>query len=558
MQRILKILSTNKEWLLLAFVLWFAYFIRIFGVKAGLPYPWHCDEPHLLHTALRILQTGDYNPHDSTYPNLLIYVHTINAMLCYISILTDPLAKTMVHLKDILTNADTGWYWTISHPVFYEWGRRLTVIFATLSVGLVYVLSSRYYSSLLTAILSSLFLACCIGHLNVSTWATVDVPTAFFILATAFSSLLLLLKGGGKLYLFSGLLAGLSIACKYNSWPVVLLPLLGHMLRKDRSRLFSSDVLLILGAIPFGFLIGCPYSVLDLPGFFEDGAGWAIWHYTHIPGLNLYNGGASPEGGRYTAVQQLLYYYHGFCEDQWAVGGGGGVGTFVFFAAILGMASGFFISWRVHIILLAYPVTFVLYMSTMQGNFMRNMTAVNAFLCIFAGLFISQVLNAGSSFLKKRSVSKPYRHIITGIACLILLIAPFYKAINWAIQASATRDSRVEAVEWLQKNVKKTEKIAIARELRLFTPDLEKLGLQYEVLGQLEKDPAWYKDNGFAYIVVGRNYSSQAKNPDVAKYNRSFPNTVAVKSFGKGPLPLDWFPIAPSLDIIKIDAHFPM
>ena len=80
-------------------------------------------------------------------------------------------------------------------PCIHEWGRRLTVIFGTLSVGIVYLLCSRYYSSLLAAFLSSLFLACCLGHLGLSVLITVDVPTAFFILATAFSSILLMLRG---------------------------------------------------------------------------------------------------------------------------------------------------------------------------------------------------------------------------------------------------------------------------------------------------------------------------------------------------------------------------
>jgi len=417
MKKFFKILYDNKEWLLLGLVLCVAYYLRIFGIKSGLPYPWHCDEPHLMHTALRILKTGDFNPHDSTYPSLTIYFHTINAILCYISILSDPLTTAFLPLKDILTNADTPeWYWTISHPVFYEWGRRLTVIFATLSVGIVYLLCSRYYSSLLAAFLSSLFLACCLGHLNLSIWITVDVPTAFFILATAFSSILLMLKGEKKLYLISGLLAGLSIAVKYNSWPVVILPLLGHILNTHKSSFFSSDVLLILIAAPLGFLIGSPYSIADLPGFFEKGAGWAIWHYTHVPGLNVFS--STPDialskipAGQYTKWTQLLYYYHAFCQDRWAVGGGGGVGIFILYAAFFGMISGFFVNWRVHLLLLFYPLAFVWYMSTMQGNFMRNMTAVNAFLCIFAGLFVCQVLNFGSSFLEKIKVPHLYRKI---------------------------------------------------------------------------------------------------------------------------------------------------
>jgi hypothetical protein len=77
------IIYKYREWLLLSLVLCIAYFLRIFGIKLGLPYPWAFDEPFVMHTALRILKTGDYNPHFFNYPSLIIYLHTANAVFCY-------------------------------------------------------------------------------------------------------------------------------------------------------------------------------------------------------------------------------------------------------------------------------------------------------------------------------------------------------------------------------------------------------------------------------------------------------------------------------------------
>jgi hypothetical protein len=544
MQKIFNILYKYRQFLLLCLVLWLAYYIRSWGIKVGLPYPWHGDEPQVMHTALRILKTGDYNPHFFAYPTLIIYLQTINLIFCYFYAIGHNLLK---NLAEISTNADSGWWFTISHPIFYEWGRRLTAIFGTLSVGLVYLLCSRYYSSLLTAFLASFFLACNIGHLNLSMWTTVDVPTAFFVLATAFSSVVLLLKGEKKHYLITGLLAGLTVSAKYNAWPVVLLPLLGHILNKKKNNLFSPNVLFFIVTIPLGFLIGCPYAFGDLPRFLK-GAGYEVWHYSNV-------------GEDTTFYQQLMFYYTGFCQELWAVGCGGGVGIFTLYAAFLGMISGFFINWRVHLLLLAYPIAFVCYMSTMKVAFMRNMIAVNPFLCIFAGLFISQFLNFASAILKKLKVPDMYRIICISLAIIVLLINPLYKAKNWAIEAYQSKDSRSLAVQWMKKNVKQPQKAAFVNELRWFKPDLDKLGFEYILIGQLEEDPVWFWNEGFDYLVVGAKYTSDvdAKKVLLPKYEQSFAtllNMTIAENLGTGSFILDGFAMNPGINILKVDANF--
>ena len=150
-----------------------------------------------------------------------------------------------------------------------------------------------------------------------------------------------------------------------------------------------------------------------------------------------------------------------FAKNRWAIGGGGGVGTFIFYSAVLGMFSGFFVNWRVHLLLLAYPIVFVLYMSTMQGNFMRNMTAVNAFFCIFAGLFIFQVLNIASEILKKIKTPDVFRKTFFVLAIILVLSNPLYKAINWSIETYNTKDTRVLAVAWMKKIWNRRKKLLL-------------------------------------------------------------------------------------------------
>jgi 4-amino-4-deoxy-L-arabinose transferase-like glycosyltransferase len=44
-------------------ILLLATSIRLLGIQYGLPYTFHTDEPTIVDRALRILRTGDYNPH---------------------------------------------------------------------------------------------------------------------------------------------------------------------------------------------------------------------------------------------------------------------------------------------------------------------------------------------------------------------------------------------------------------------------------------------------------------------------------------------------------------
>src|SRR5512141_510271 len=60
--------------LLLAVILSVALGLRLWGITFGLPYALHVDERALALPALKIIQTGDYNPHRFDYGSLHIYL----------------------------------------------------------------------------------------------------------------------------------------------------------------------------------------------------------------------------------------------------------------------------------------------------------------------------------------------------------------------------------------------------------------------------------------------------------------------------------------------------
>src|SRR6476660_5730487 len=65
----------RAEVAVLAVVLALAATARVWNLGAGVPNAVGIDEPQIVDRALRILRTGDWNPHVFDYPTLVIYLH---------------------------------------------------------------------------------------------------------------------------------------------------------------------------------------------------------------------------------------------------------------------------------------------------------------------------------------------------------------------------------------------------------------------------------------------------------------------------------------------------
>src|SRR5215216_3076913 len=69
---------------LLALILAVAAAARLWFLHAGIPHAVGIDEPQVVDRALRILRTGDWNPHIFDYPTLVIYVHALVDVLRFL------------------------------------------------------------------------------------------------------------------------------------------------------------------------------------------------------------------------------------------------------------------------------------------------------------------------------------------------------------------------------------------------------------------------------------------------------------------------------------------
>src|SRR5262245_52495225 len=203
---------------LLLLIIILAFGTRALRCSEGLPYLHNWDEPSTASTALRILQTGDFNPHFFNYGSLMIYLNFAVDMVHYFYLASRPATEvpSLIRLDDIMTEHDTGYHWTISHPSFYYWNRLLTALMGTGSVLIAYFLA-RELNGRWAGILAAGLLAGIDFHVDHSAWVTPNVPTAFFGMVGVLLAVRFVRLGGPGRLVGAAAACGLAASVKYNA-----------------------------------------------------------------------------------------------------------------------------------------------------------------------------------------------------------------------------------------------------------------------------------------------------------------------------------------------------
>jgi 4-amino-4-deoxy-L-arabinose transferase-like glycosyltransferase len=234
---------------------------RLAGLTWGLPsaehwYSYHPDERQIVQSVAALdFLNGDFNPNFFNYPSLYIYgVH-----LFYV------VAGALGLNQTLTPGAPT---WPIVHDIIL-YGRILTALFGAATAALVFLLGREIGDRKLGAV-AALFMAFAPGHVQHSHFATVDVPSTFWIALALYLSARAVRDNAAqpKDFVWAAFAAGLAAATKYNAALVVIAPLFGIALTPSiaRPKYFGTALL----AVIIGFLIGCPFSVLSFSEFWGD------------------------------------------------------------------------------------------------------------------------------------------------------------------------------------------------------------------------------------------------------------------------------------------------
>lgn len=226
--------------------------LRFWALDHGIPFSVGVDEPEIMERAVRVIKTGDFNPHFFDYPGLYIYLQAAVAALRFI----------WGALHGAWTSLDGA-----SSADFYLWARAVTAALGVATVGVVFACGLRWgYPQ---ALLASLFIAVMPLHVRESHYALTDVPVTFFVAWTLLLSLRAHERAAPGAFAAAGAAAGLACATKYPGGLAALLPLLAWACTRLDSQTRWRAAAATLGSFTAAFLLAAPYTILALPAFLE-------------------------------------------------------------------------------------------------------------------------------------------------------------------------------------------------------------------------------------------------------------------------------------------------
>ena len=118
----------RRSALTLAAILGVGAILRFWALGAGIPFALGVDEPELMNRAVRMMRTGDFNPHFFDYPGLYIYIQVAVACTRFI------LGATAGEWQSLAQASPSD---------FYLWGRAVTALLGTATIFLLFHIGMR-------------------------------------------------------------------------------------------------------------------------------------------------------------------------------------------------------------------------------------------------------------------------------------------------------------------------------------------------------------------------------------------------------------------------------
>jgi 4-amino-4-deoxy-L-arabinose transferase-like glycosyltransferase len=477
--------------------------LRLWGLRGGLPYVDHPDEPNPINYVVGMLRTGDLNPHFFQKPSLYIYL-LLGVLSIHYRLGLNSGLYTALDQMTVTTHI----YTTI--PGFFVWGRVLTVALGGLTVAGVYQLGRRAWG-VAAGLIGALFLALSQFHIQHSQYVTTDVASALFVLLSFICAVGVARHGRWRDYLLAGALAGMAASTKYNAAVIVLPIAAAHLLHWGRLSLARAPRLVGAAvASVLGFLLGTPYALLSWSEFYKGVAGQ----------LAAYNDGSQ---GDIRGAWNLRGYLNFFWDAGLLPPG--------CIALLIGLG---ILLWpntqrpearKIGLLWLSFALPYLLLLLSQSTHFLRN------FLPLFV-LCMLPIGVAGASLIGWAGRRAPCWRLPAAAALLAVLLLPSAAQTLAYAQRLGRGDTRVQLLGWLDAHVPPGARIAA--ELKPLPGPLESPWVALDWLP--EHDLAWYRRQGYAYLIGS---SDAWRRWDVPEEHRRLAGAPAAE-FG-GATPRDMF-----------------
>jgi 4-amino-4-deoxy-L-arabinose transferase-like glycosyltransferase len=474
----------------LLLVLVAAAVLRLRGLKHGIPFQVDPDEHEIFERAVRMMKTGDLNPHFFEVPSLYIYVQLITAIARFV---TGAAAGAWGSLGQVTTFE------------FYPWGRAVAAIAGTATVWAIYNAGLRWSSR--TALLAAALLAVMPIHVRESHFAVTGIPMTFFVTLT----FLLSVRAGERTttpaFALAGAAAGLATASQYSGVLALVLPLVACVMTPSTAPARLHAALATVAGCVAAFFIAAPYTLLDLPMFLNQFAGHAAMYGEHGAGGQI-------------AVVSLQHLRDGF---HWPAS----------LLAVIGLGLGIVaigtgrerLKWT---IVISFPLLYFWFGSRQPMVVGRQLLSVVPFLALLAAAAVTGIVDR----MPRSLVPRVWRRAIAAVLVLLAIVPASMDSLRFDRNASRIWTTEM-AYRWLLANVPKESPIVIeSRELVMPAPYKSSNVAQLRLQSIAE-----YAANRVDYLVA----SSQVHGPftlepraypsEYGDYARIFRETQEVARF---------------------------
>jgi 4-amino-4-deoxy-L-arabinose transferase-like glycosyltransferase len=483
-------LRTSRAGLVLALLA--AALLRFWALAQGISFNLGVDEPEIMERAVRMMKTGDLNPHFFDYPTLYMYV------------------QALVAVARFLFGAMDGQWASLAQARtedFYLWGRAVTAILGTATVWIVYRIGMRWSGR--TALLGAALLAVMPMHVRESHYVLTDVPATFLVMLTCLLSLRAHERATLVAFVAAGAAAGLAAATKYNGALAVLMPLLACAMTPSLRPSRALAILATIGGMLGTFLLAAPYTFLDLPHFLNQFARLSSEYKS--PAIT-------------SEPVWVIYLKHLRIALEWP-------GSIL---VLLGMITGLVrvvagpdrLKW---VLVTAFPLVYFKFLSGQNIIYGRYLLPLIPFLSLLAAAFTVWLVTR----MHQAKMPQRVRNLVTVGLTLVAIAPPAYTAIGYDANAARTWTNEL-AYNWIVRELPPGTTIRLEGSLAIKLPAAYKASYAKEL--RLDGIEA-YADTGIQYLVA----SSQCYGPylgaperfpaEYASYQRIFSQTEEIARF---------------------------
>jgi 4-amino-4-deoxy-L-arabinose transferase-like glycosyltransferase len=446
--------------------------------------------------AVRMMKTGDLNPHFFDYPTWYMYVQAVVAVVRF-------LVGAMEGKWASLAQAPT--------EAFYLWGRAVTAVLGTATVWILYRIGMRWSGR--TALLGAALLAVMPMHVRESHYVLTDVPATCLVMLTCLLSLRAHERATVAAFAWAGAAAGLAGATKYNGALALLMPLLACAMTPSFRPSRAVAALAAIGGMLAAFLIAAPYTFLDLPHFLNQFARLSSEY--KAPAIT-----SEPIWIIYLKYLRIALDWPGSILVLLGVIGG-------LTRVVVGPDR---LKW---LLVTAFPLAYFKFLSGQNIFYGRYLLPLIPFLSLLAAAFIVWLVTR----MHKMRLAQRVRNLATVGLTLVAIAPPAYSAIGYDANAAKTWTNGL-AYDWILRQLPPGTTIRLEGSLAIKLPVAYKTSYAKE----LRLDGAeLYTRTAVQYLVASSQcYGQYLGAPDrfpaeYADYQRIFAQTEEVARFVPSP-----------------------